>query len=317
MSFASYQVGAPEGAQPDTSNLLPEGARPVNLRIGNTVTSVNGDTVQTMGITSINTANLPNGETGALATGRTPWGSPRAASELKPSDLITISGQEMTIQIAERIGLLERDPMGRYVEVPNGVERLTEEPKQAVPEDLQTGNEQALGEKEEQALASICAQVSPGTQVSVMSQLIEHGELNPNTLHRAASESGIHPDVLSGQLDPIIAGFKAQADATVKALGAEDTADFWDWAQEHAAKDLSDAMRKHGMMRTTKAYEPLYQRYVEGLADRDADAILNARLGGGITAQKIDGKVVLNLPGVGQVPYSVAVKRGLITVRGA
>ncbi len=297
MSFASYQVGAPDGAQPDTSNLLPEGARPVSLRIGGIVTSVNGDTVETRGVTSLNTADLPNGETGALATGRTPWGSPRAASELKPTDLITIAGQEMTLLTAERIGLLERDPHGRYVEVPNGVQRLTEEPKPPTPEDLQTGNEEAMGEQEEQALASLCEQVSATTQISVMSQLVETGELHPATLQRAASEAGVHPDALNAQLAPVLAGFRAQADATVKALGAEDPASFWDWAHENASKDLTKAMRDHAMLRTTKAYEPIYQRYLEGMADRDPEAVLNAEFGGGITAKRIDGKVVLNIPG--------------------
>ena len=80
---------------------------------------------------------------------------------------------------------------------------------------------------------------------------------------------------------------------------------------------MREAMRSHAMNRTPAAYEPIYRQYVASIAEADPEAVLSAQFGSGITATKVNGTVVLNIPGIGQVPYGVAVKQGFISVRGA
>ena len=79
---------------------------------------------------------------------------------------------------------------------------------------------------------------------------------------------------------------------------------------------LQKAMTAHAMERSTKGYTPLYQAYVETLADHSADDVLNASFGSGIKAQLVDRQVVLEIPGHGRMTYRSAIKAGLIKVSG-
>lgn len=311
MSFASYQVGAPDGVPTDTSNLVPSGERPVTVRAGNAVVSYGGD--QTMSVetfSSLNTANLTAGDP---LQARTPTGSPRMG-ELQATDIITVAGTEMTVRNAESLGLIERGPNGKFLAVPDAAAALNQEPvPEAVPEGEALADRAAEGD-----LAAICEAVSAGTQVSVLGQLVEAGELHPNTVARAASEAGIHPNEMNERINRVVEGFQHQAEQTIKALGSDDPSQFWEWAQDNRSRELKDAMRKHGMERSTSAYRGLYQDYVASIADHDAAAVLEADFGNsGITAQQVGKKILLNIPGQGQMDYRTAVRQGFITVRGA
>jgi hypothetical protein len=79
-------------------------------------------------------AHVSNGADGILATANR-GGTPKAIHDLKPTDEVTYMGQTMRLEIAERIGLITRDPhTGLYANVdPQKQAAVTKPPQE--PED--------------------------------------------------------------------------------------------------------------------------------------------------------------------------------------
>jgi hypothetical protein len=230
------------------------------------------------------------------------------------SDIVKVPGGETTLQNAAALGLVEQDQHGRWVLVPDGASRaLANEPTHEEPQD----DAQALPDASvEASLADLCSTIPGTSQVAVLQQLVSSGEILPGTLARAASEGGIEPSVLNDRINTVVQGFQHQAETMLKDLGADDASRFWEWAQDNHQAELQKAFTAHAMERTTKGYQPLFQQYIETLADHSPDDVLNAQFGPGITAQKIDGKVILDTPH-GRMSYRSAVKAGIIKVTGA
>jgi hypothetical protein len=313
MTTVIYNVATDDETTVTPGNaLVPQGERPVTIRSGNGAVSYQGGEVAEVGgYQSLNTNELAS--SGSLDV-RTPWGSPRQGAVL-PTDIIRLPSGETTVQVAERLGLVERDVHGRFVLVPDGEARvLANEQPQEAPQDEGEALSDARVESELAELASI---ITPGTQVAIAQQMIADGMINPNTLARAAGEGSLEPGALNERLSVVFEGFQAQADSTVKSLGGDDPQAFYEWAREHNPQALKRAMQDHVMERTTKGYQPLFSQYVETLADHSPDDVLSARLGDGITAHKIDGKVILDIEGHGRMTYRSAIKAGIIKVSGA
>lgn len=264
---------------------------------------------------ALNTADLiGSGEAGILGTARRKCGSPRMGP-VEPTDIVMIEGRECQVQIAEMLGILRRDAQGTYAEVQGSVEALTEKKPEETPEVTDEALADAAAEAD---LSALCQTVSAGLQVSALQQIIANGQANPQTISAAASEARVEPSEMNARVESVMDAFRAQAVASVQTYGSEDPEPFFDWARQHKKAELHKAMQTHGMERSTKGYEPIYREYVEGIGQREPSRVLNAEFGGGITARLDDRKnVVLNIPGRGEMLYTVAVKTGLIRVRGA
>jgi hypothetical protein len=260
----------------------------VSIRTGGIVSYSGGEASTVNAYSSLNTAN--DDPSGGLQA-RSATGSPRYGA-LQSTDIISVAGTETTVSNAEALGLIERDVHGRYHLVPDGASRaLANEPQEETPVD------------DAQALSN------PAVEADL-------AEILPGTLNRAASESGIEPNVLGERINTVVENFTHQAESMLKGLGADDPSAFWDWAQENHKAELQRAMSDHAMLRTTSGYTPLYQSYVETLADHSPEDVLNASFGSGIKAQMIDRQVVLDIPGHGRMTYRSAIKAGLIKVSG-
>ena len=79
-------------------------------------------------------------------------------------------------------------------------------------------------------------------------------------------------------MQTVMAGFKAQVETLAASHGVADFQDFADWARETQPSAIKEAMRIHGMQRSTAAYEPLLRSCMMNLDKRPggAQAILNA-----------------------------------------
>lgn len=62
------------------------------------------------GYASTTSTDVRGPATGVLATATSQWGSPQAASAVKPESLVTVDGMTTTAEVAERMGFLVRDP---------------------------------------------------------------------------------------------------------------------------------------------------------------------------------------------------------------
>lgn len=283
--------------------------RSVTVRAGSGVVSYQGGEASSVDTyAAVNSADLIASHP---LQARTPSGSPRQGT-LQPTDVISIAGTETTVQNAEALGLIERDAQGRYIAVPEGARALQEQPQ----ETYEDAGEALPDASVEANLADLAASITPGTQVAIAMQLINDGVVNQNTLARAAGEGSLEPGDLNERLSTVIGGFQAQADKTLKSLGADDPQGFYEWARENHPQALRKAMNDHIMERTTKGYAPLYQTYVETLDAHSPEDILAAELGGGIKARMEGKTVLLDIPGHGVMSYRSAIKAGLIRVSG-
>jgi hypothetical protein len=293
-------------------DLVPDNSRPVTVRSGNGLVSYNGnEAAERNTYASVNMADVdPSGGLRA----RTPTGSPRQGT-LQPTDVISVAGTETTVQNAASLGLIEQGPNGRWLLVPDGAARAVanEQPQEA----YEDAGEALPNAAAEQDLADLASTITPTTQVALAQQIIADGSINQNTLARAAGEAGQEPGVIGERINTVVQSFQAQTDSMLKGLGADDTSQFYQWAQENHPQELRKAMTDQVMERTTRGYQPLFNQYVETLADHSAEDVLNASYGSGITARMEGKQVLLNIPGYGTMPYRSAIKAGLITVRGA
>ncbi|MFF8802524.1 MULTISPECIES: hypothetical protein [unclassified Methylobacterium] len=302
-------MSVPEGG---TSNAAPEGFIPPSVRHQPGVVSVNGEgPAVTTRPNGLNTAEWQSGSAGILSSARTPVGAPSTGG-VKASDIITLpNGMEVSVAMAEQLGMVHLDGNGRYVEVQGGVDAASRQPEQEAPVDDAEGFSDP---KAEAALMELSQTVSPSLQVGAVADVVRTGAVDPLTINRAASEAGIEPGEMQARVDATMAQFRAQAISAVAGLGSADPEGFFEWAQEHAPNGLKEAMQQHGLERSTKAYVPLYQTFIGSMELHDPHSILEAEFGGGITARQERGAVLLNIPGKGEIPYGVAVKSGLIKV---
>lgn len=306
----TFQVmSAPEGG---TSNAAPEGFIPPSIRHQPGVVSVNGEgPAVTTRPNGLNTSEWQSGSAGILSSARTTVGAPSTGG-VKSTDIITLpNGMEVSVAMAEQLGMVQLDGNGRYVEVQGGVEAASRQPEQEAPVDDAEG---FADPKAEAALMELAQTVSPSLQVGAVADVVRTGAVDPLTLNRAAAEAGIEPAAMQAKVDATMAQFRAQAVAAVQGFGSADPEDFFEWAQENAPNGLKEAMQQHGLQRSTKGYEPLYRTFIGSMELHDPHSILEAEFGGGITARQDRGAVLLNIPGKGEVPYGVAVKSGLIKV---
>lgn len=303
-------MSAPEAG---TSNAVPDGSSHLSVRHQPGVVSVNGDgPALTTRPNALNTADWQSGSAGILQNARTTTGAP-AISGVKATDIITLpNGMEVSVATAQQLGMVSLNASGQYVEVEGGVDAASHQPE---PEAVVDDAEGFADAQAEASLMELSQTVSPSLQVGAVVDIVKTGEVNPLTLNRAASEAGIEPAAMQAKVDAALSQFRAQAVTAVQGYGSGDPEDFFAWAQEHAPNGLKEAMHRHGMERTTKGYEPLYRTFIGTMEMHDPHSILEAEFGGGITARQDDrGRVLLNIPGKGEVPYGVAVKSGLINV---
>lgn len=254
----------------------------------------------------------PQSSENVLATATDRLGRPVTdPGNLQPTDLIRVNGMEVSVQVAERMGLISRNEVGRTVA---GARPETLTASDAAETMTETGEAFASAESET-VLTDLASKTYPGTQVAAVNDIVMRGELSEGTIARIASEMRIEPGAAGDRVSKVIAAFETQARSVVGAAGVGDFDDFTAWAHENRPNDLREAMRRHGMERTTEGYRKLANEYVASMADHDPAAILEAEFGSGITAHRTpDGRIYLNLPGRGQVGYREAVRMGLVTV---
>ena len=339
--MASFQFGAPVSpdlgiSAPPTAPQTAEGAAIANagsvqVRAGNGAARVqmgpDGLEVSNNGVSRVQMASVSNGSDGILATANRD-GAPKPAASLRPTDKVTIGGMETTLAVAERLGAVTRDAAtGVYQNVSEGQLKEVNGAAQAERKQAAAVTEAAKAKEaaqaarlpdaaSEQAAAEIESSVTPGTATRALLDIIDTGNVRSGVLERAASEAGIQPAEMGAKLGAAMKGFQAQAAAFAAQRGV-DMEQFTDWARTHHAGDLKNAMQRHVQQRDVGAYGALVGRYMENLDRIDPQSILSAKFPDtGMSAFKAaDGRIVLNIPGHGQVSWSAAVKAGLVSPR--
>jgi hypothetical protein len=209
---------------------------------------------------SINMGSIPNGEAGLLASAKRA-GTPVAAADLRPTDLITVPGfGEVQVQVAERIGLLSADPAtGRTTNATAGSlreasgeaeqERQAAAPAAAQAADRERASLNAHPVPEiEDAHASFTTKVSTSDQIGALVQLQNTGKLNDALLHRVAEAMGVQPDAAVDQLSAMSLGVQAQFKVMASSRGV-DPDQAAEWIRTHRSQHVMSALQRHALGR--------------------------------------------------------------------
>ena len=275
------------------------------------------------GTTRVQMGSLSNGEQGPLLSSLNRGGTPKTASEARDDDLVDIGGHSTTVANAVRLGFLARDKAtgslldnsANLAAAELAQTAAEEQAKQEAAADPHYGQPLPVAGANE-ALGELVRSTTAGSQVRALLSLIDNGEVSRNSLASLASEmgNGVEPEAVAEKLGPVIEGFRQQV-ATLAASHGADATDFADWARANHGSQFKEAMRLHGMNRTTAGYAPLLRAYMEALPSRPggAEAILNARFPNeGVSAYRNNaGEIVLRTPN-GEVSWRVAIRTGLI-----
>jgi hypothetical protein len=251
-----------------------------------------------------------------LATGRSQTGNPRHMSELTPTDLVTINGTPLEVRSALRLGYLDGGP-GNYRDTglaakEAGRSGAQEAPKAEAKPDY-TGNETAFDDhRAENLLGSIVGGTHAGAQIRAMVDVIGKGEVSADTIRAMADTTGVSPQQLQADLAQVQDAFAGQAVKALRAGGVTDADAFVAWAEQHHRGEFRDAMSQHVMDRNPKAYAKLVGKYLASGDGSIPDDIMEATSSSGVRVRKVDGQVVLDLPGIGTMSYAAAVRQGVV-----
>jgi hypothetical protein len=281
-------------------------------------------TVTGLGATSVQMGHVNTGAEGLLGTAKR-FGSPIAPHDIRGSDLIEVPGLgQVTVAVAQRVGLLSsnresgrpqnatQDSLDEATGVAEATRAAEAQAAQAV-EDAQVAKANVLpGEHAESATKLIADHVSPGTATKALLDLADRGQISDVTLNAAASQAGVEPDQLAAAFAVSQMGFRQQFESYAVDRGV-DPSDFSVWARQNAETEAKAAMISHVQNRRVDSYDGLIRRYMGDLDLRNPNAILNAKLGDGMKArQGANGRVVLTIPGHGEMGWAQALRLDLI-----
>lgn len=270
----------------------------------------------------------PNsGNSGILGTAVSPSGSRLAPDQVRDNSMVTVAagGQAMQMEAraAARAGLLTRHSDGTYSEsnapaatAPqaaaggNGDDDSSGKPKQPHEQP-----QEALSDAMEQAVTTL-AETSSGTdQVAVANALLDGRSDYHAAIERMASQSGQQVETVRATIDGFVEALTDQAEAAVSKVAGK--VDFQEWVEQARATDpegLAAAMRQLAFNRSTAGFADLARKTVESADIHSPDEVLTAARDAGIPARKLpSGRVVLTIPGKGQVEYRTALRMGWIT----
>lgn len=138
--------------------------------------------------------------------------------------------------------------------------------------------------------------------------IVANGEIDQQTLGRAATQLQIEPEQLQERLGSIMQAFEHQA-REVMSQGGVNADDVLEYARTHDRDGLNRAMHKQASGRSTKGYEALRVGYLASLGELYPDRALAADLGNGLKAHKgPNGDVRVNIPGMGEVSWRSAIE---------
>lgn len=257
---------------------------------------------------------------------------PKSVASAGPRDIVTIrkaNGGEATMRLDDGIragyidpSILGRPSSGPGAAAPKSIQQLPPKAPESGLDERSTASLQRTPLSNpalETSLSEIVTSTDPSDQIAFAHAVADnYGDEppDPQLLNRMASTMGIHPDQLRDQYAAIRQGFETQAASAMRSeLGsAAQPHEVVAWAKRHQPELLKRAMRDQMTARNPHGFKELAARYISSPEAMDPDRILHADFGNGITARRVGGHVILNIPGRGEITYQAAVQQGIIKV---
>jgi hypothetical protein len=213
------------------------------------------------GVFRSNSLDSIKGATSILATALNNAGSPTARYTPETSVLMDPNNpmSRISLQTAEREGLVTRDALGNYTEVGKAVEANQELPE--APQEI----EQALFEVVHEtafsaAIADVPQVLYDQAIIKAANQAASKGSMDDFAASLAAT-TGLPLEQLQQAQQIGQAQFQSQADKAIRSLGV-DPAQLYQWARENQPEKLGRAVREQVSTRSLAGYRELAKTFM-------------------------------------------------------
>lgn len=265
-----------------------------------------------------------NTSRGVVELARTRMGSPVAGAAVTDDCLVTLrSGQVCDVGLALRLGKLVRDAGGSLSEP--GRTPAVQQQTQQQPGAKDTNDPDKTDNKPDDApsydlfddagealVGDVANGVSNLNVEAAIGAIASGNEIDDDTLGRIASSQHREPEQVREQVGQVREMFELQAQQKVRDSGLDPDMLFA-WAYAERPKLMNVAIRQHLHSRSTRAYEPVMDAYIEALPDIDPNLALNVAFGDGTTVRKgPKGEVLVKLRNGMETSWKAAVKAGYI-----
>jgi hypothetical protein len=240
-----------------------------------------------------------------VASARTPWGVKADPYSLKDDYVVSVGGLETTVAVARTMGLIARDPSGRYIDAASASEPNVPE------QSMQPAGDAFTSPQDEAVLTDWVGRTSGGNQVRAFLEAMEEGEVHRNTVTALASEAGVSPEAMEATLGRVIGAFEKQAETVIARQGVP-VGPFLQWAETNRSGELREAAMQMALSRDTSSLAELAASYTIHATYSDLEG---AELGDGVRLLRGDNDLpIVDLGPEGQFSFATAVKAGLIRV---
>ena len=225
------------------------------------------------------------------------------------------NGMEMTIRSAIEAGFVSQDGEGSFKAGP--VDSTNEVKDQDKDKDKDPSDDagEFLPEADEAVMQELIDGTSAQDQVSIIHDITSgDGQMDPNTITRAASEAGMEPGQMEAKINSVGMAMLEQANQSVAKHGVDPEA-VWEYANRpENVGTLQAAVRKHAMTRNTASYGDIANAFIMSMDEHSPDAILSADLGEGIrrTYRDDHGAIVIEDTGGRSYSWKSAIRSGLV-----
>ena len=308
------------------SNLAPSEGRPQGpaYQVGRGGTEVTYDRDDSTGQTTAGSTRTSSGVTvraddlaqgeGMERTIRTSSGWPVLGRGYRGDDTIEVEGQRFSLSIAAQLGLAQRNPDGSFSLVAQAQQMQAQQMQAQLPQETApfTASPDA-----EAAMEALTQHVAPSMQMAALNTFVETGQVGPEMIERIARQSGAEPGEIAEAIEAVHEGFYDAVIGRVGNLGVHDDDLFVEFVEgdPQLSRQMKQAVRGLLTENDPSGFDGLASAFVQALDRVDPHAVTDALTAARVPFQKgADGRLVLTLPGAGQVAYAQAVKAGLIKV---
>jgi hypothetical protein len=321
-----YQIGGGTAEQAPSQRLAPTVGAGV-MRSTMTTDPMTGEKITTNDVLG----DVQRGSSGDNAASTAPrfhtsGGRALLGNEIGPNSLVTVAGQTTNVRAALHAGLIVQNAHGVYVSADGSTASTEKTPAQQLEE--ANAERRAAEESDKDGLPTV-AKFDDATEAllsetiskvgsidaqQAVQAVINNGQLTPELIARIGSQLGLDKDQMTERSNTIVAAFTKQAREVVGDASADAV---FAWAREAQPDALNRAMTAHANTGATEGYTQLAGQYFAGLADTKAGraAILSSPEARAGNVMERNGKLYVNVAGVGFVEYRGALRSGVLTVK--
>ena len=247
-----------------------------SIRIGNGALRINTSTGEQTNLgtirASVSGAADPSGDSGILATARTPaFNGP--AHVIKPETIVRVEGYDMEVKTAVQMGYLRRQSDGSYVETTNAQREEAEAAKRAAADAQQqhAAQEPSNGDVNKMTvqdfhpvIQSDLDQITQGKSRDewgpILASYVQDGNLD-----HVVGRLGMGREQAQAFVGVAQVALMAQAQAALRDILGDDLEGWAAWCAENKASEYKRAVTNHIRAKTVDGYRDLAHAYLRSV----------------------------------------------------